>query len=477
MATCFLIDSAGPDAGCAAARFARLRGAQIVHCRDLDALPAQLPQGSMVAISASRLPELSGRHRRQLARLVGESATLYVRGVAPHSVTLDLRPFAPVELAIAPERRAVGYRFVASRMLPAALVGEEMVGGLFEAPGVERHLTLPIEELLTVRHVDGVERTAIFALRHGSGCVIYDLDPEDEAAADTPLVARLARREVRHRYAGALTAVNRAAGIDPAQLPPLNLVIDDRPVNFDHFNAAPMSALLRHIEHLCPGAHTDFAWTPCHTNPCRGYIETMKEFPTGFVWHGLCRHVDHRTIEHPAAELAEGRRMVGRIERRFGIHLQPIMIFPFERSAPKQFPLLTEAGFLAIVEEPRHPSCSDPDLPGFIGDSLPSRTDAASGLTILYRYPAASLTRDRMLAMAALGLPIIALGHPDEVGLKRFSRFWDRGGDVSHFDEVLKFASSKGLPSRSLEDIATEVKNTQLAHDERTHVMQAAGGP
>ena len=58
--------------------------------------------------------------------------------------------------------------------------------------------------------------------------------------------------------------------------------------------------------------------------------------------------------------------------------------------------------------------------------------------------------------MAALGLPIIAVAHPDEVGLKRLSRFWDRGGDVSHFDEVLKFASSKGLPPRSLEDIAGE---------------------
>ena len=477
MATCFLIDSAASAAGWAAARFSRLRGSRLVQCRDLDALPGQLPQGSMVAISASRLPELSGRHRRHLARLVGGGATLYVRGVAPPSVTLDLRPFAPIELAIAPERRAVGYRFTASKMLPAALAGEEMVGGLFEILGVERRLNPSIEELLIVRHVDGVERAAIFALRHGGGCAIYDLHPEDETGADTPVIAWVARRELRNQFAGALVAANRAAGIDPEQLPPFNLVIDDRPLNFDHFNVAPVSALLRHIERLCPGAHTDFAWTPCHTSPCRGYLETMKKFSTGFVWHGLCRQVDHRTIAHPAAELAEGKRMVERIGRRFGIRLQPIMIFPFERPAPKQFPLLAQAGFLAGVEEPRHPSCSDSHLPGFLADSLPSHTDAASGFTVLYRYPAISLTRDRMLAMAALGLPIIALAHPEDVGLRRFSRFWDRGGNASHFDEVLRFASSKRLPSRSLEDIAAAVINVQPANDERTVMQAAAAGP
>jgi hypothetical protein len=95
------------------------------------------------------------------------------------------------------------------------------------------------------------------------------------------------------------------------------------------------------------------------------------------------------------------------------------------RSAPKQFPLLVEAEFLAVVEEPPHPSCFD----------------------------------------------------PDEVGLKRLSRFWARGGDVSHFDEVLKFASSKGLPPRSLEDIAGDVRRTLPANDHVTQVMRAAGGP
>ena len=350
------------------------------------------------------------------------------------------------------------------------------MGDLFDAPGAER-LNPAIEELLTVRHVDGVERAAIFALRYGSGCVIYDLHTQDDTGADASIVARLARREVLHRDIGALVAANRAAGMEPAELPPFDLTIDDRPVNFDHFNVAPLSALLRHIDHLCPGTHTDFAWTPRHTSPCRGYLEAMKEFSTGFVWHGLYRHVDHRLISHPAAELTEGTRMIRQIERRFGIRFQPIMIFPFERSTPKQFPLLVQAGFLAVVEEPRHPSSSDPNLLGYLGDSLPARVDATSGFTVLYRYLAASLTRERMLAMAALGLPIIAVAHPDEVGLKRLSRFWDRGGDISHFDEVLKFASSKGLPPRSLEDIAGDVRRTQPTNDRLTQVMRAAGEP
>jgi hypothetical protein len=361
-------------------------------------------------------------------------------------------------------------------MLPAVLAGEEMGGGLFDAFGAE-NLNPTIEELLTVRHVDGVERAAIFALRYGSGCVIYDLSTQDDTGADTPIVARLARQEVRHQEIGALVAANRAASIEPPNLPPFNLTIDDRPVNFDHFNVSPVSALLRHIDRLCPGAHTDFAWTPRHTSPCRGYLEAMKEFSTGFVWHGLYRHVDHRMISHPAVELREGTRMIRRLERRFGILFQPIMIFPFERSAPSQFPLLARAGFLAVVKEPLHSSCSDPNLPGYLEGSLPACVDATSGLTVLYRFPAASLTRERMLAMAALGLPIIAVGHPDEVGLKRLSRFRDRGGDVSHFDEVLKFASSKGLPPRSLEDIAGDVRRTQPANDHLTQVMRAADGP
>ena len=471
MAICFLIDASEQDA---AARYARLRGALVVPCEKVDALPAQISQPSMIALHCSRLQQLSSRNRAHIANLVDQGATLYVRGLPQACAALDLKPFAPMRLAIAPERRATSYRFMASRMLPAALVGEQVSGGLFEACAVE-DLAASIEQLLVVRNVDGVERSAIFALGYGSGCAIFDLQAEDGAGTETSITARLADRSTLCREIGALVAANRLGAIDPAQTPPFNLTIDDRPVNFDHFNAEAISALLRHIDRLCPGAHTDFAWTPRHTSPCRGYIEVMKKFSTGFVWHGLYRHVDHRALAHPALELAKGARMIRRLQHRFAIRFQPVMIFPFERSAPGQFPLLGRAGFTAVVGEPRRAPW-DRELPGYLAGSLPAHSDASSGLTMLYRYPAAALTRERMLAMAALGLPIIAVAHPDEVGLKRLSRFWDRGGNVAHFDEVLKFASSKGLPARSLEDITLEVRRAQLADVPMTRDVRAAGG-
>jgi hypothetical protein len=473
MTICFLIDASEQ---CAAARYARLRGALVAPCEKLDALPAQISQSSMIAMSCSRLQQLSSRRRAQIANLVGQGATLYVRGLPQGCAALDLKPFVPTRLAIASERRATSYRFTASRMLPAALAGEQVSGGLFEACAVEDP-TGSIEQLLVVRHVDGIERSAILALGYGGGCAIFDLQAENGSGTETPIAARLADRDTLCREIGALIAANRLAAIDSAQIPPFNLTIDDRPVNFDHFNAQAISALLRHIDRLCPGAHTDFAWTPRHTSPCRGYLEVMKKFPTGFVWHGLYRHVDHRALAHPALELAKGARMIRRLQRRFGIRFQPVMIFPFERSAPGQYPLLVRAGFTAVVGEPGPMPGSDPDLPGYLAGSLPAHTDVSSGLTVLYRYPAAALTRERMLAMAALGLPIIAAAHPDEVGLKRLSRFWDRGGNVAHFDEVLKFASSKGLLARSLEEITLEVRGTQqLAGVHMTRAVRAAAG-
>lgn len=456
MATCWLIDDGAAGARSSAVRFARLRGVELVRCRDLDALPGRIRGGAMIAIGAPRLRGLPDCHQRRLAGLVGEGAALYVRGAPRPGAPLELAPFAPLRVAVASERRAVGYRFTASPMLPAALRGDE-VAGVFEMPGAAP-LPPPAQPLLMVRHVDGGERAAVFALEYGGGRVIYDLHSESETGPEAPILARLARPELRHCEIGALAAADHAAQIKPARLPPFNLTIDDRPANFDHFNAAPLRALLRHVEELHPGAHTDFAWTPSHTRAARGYVETVRNFSTGFVWHGLRRHVDHRALSDPAAELAQGRRLARRIERRFGVRLQPVMIFPFERSTPAQLELLGRSGFIASVEEPRHPvRPGDPAGSGHLACERASRAGGPPGLTVLHRYPAAALTRDRMLAMAALGLPIIAYAHPEDIGLRRFSRFFDRGGEVSHFDEVLRFAASKALRPRSLEDIAAEI--------------------
>jgi hypothetical protein len=447
-----------------AARFARLRGIGLVQCEEVDALPVRVPGPTIIAIGASRWQALSDRGRGHLAKLVGGGAVLYLRGLPQPDGLLDLAPFAQGEVKISREHRAVGYRFTASRMLPGVLAGEAVASCFFEGRGAER-LPAPAEGLLMLRHADGEERAAIFGVRYGMGHVICDLHREQDDDAEAPLLVRLAVPEMRHREVGALIAADRAVHPDPERLPPFNLTIDDRPANFDHFNSAALSGLLRHIEEVCPGAHTDFGWTPRYTHPSQSYLEVMKKFATGFVWHGLWRHVDHRTIADPAAEFARGRRLANEIERRFGIRLQSIMIFPYERSAPEQFRLLLEAGFQACVEEPSYPRDLAAHLPRYLLYSLPFITHALCDFTVLYRYRMVTLTRDRMLAMAALGLPIIAYAHPLDVGLQRLSRLWDRGGDVSHFDPLLEFAMSKKLPSRSLEEIATEVRAANRASD------------
>jgi hypothetical protein len=474
MATCFLIDSRPAEHFSAVARFAQLREVSVLRCSDIAAIPSNAPASSLITIGASRLQEIAAREKRQLANLVSEGLTLYVRGLPKNRASLDLAPFAPLELPISSEFRASASRLTASRMLPAVLVGEEMAGVLFEAHGVEPRSARAFEELVVVRHIDRVERTAVFAIRHGHGFVIFDLHREHGDSINLSPLARMANRDYRHQDIGALIAVNRASGIDWSQRPAFNIVIDDRPVNYDHFNAAAITGFLRHLADLCPGVHTDFAWTPCHTSVSRAYVQAMKRFPTGFVWHGLYRHVDHRMLLAPEAEYERGRQMVARIEHRFGIRFQPLMVFPFERSAQNQFPLLARSGFLASVEEPHHPSCSESGWSAYLDDASPARIDRNSGLTVLFRYPATSLTRDRMLAMAALGLPIIAAAHPEDIGLKRFSRFFDRGGHASHLDEILKFACAKRLPSRPLEDIAKGVRRLGPEADPQASHFRAA---
>jgi hypothetical protein len=87
---------------------------------------------------------------------------------------------------------------------------------------------------------------------------------------------------------------------------------------------------------------------------------------------------------------------------------------------------------------------------------------ADDNFMILKRYPVAALMRSRMLALATLGLPIIAAAHPRDVSLRRLPL--PRGGDgsFSHFDQVLGFAAEKQLQSASLERIALEALTTRF---------------
>ncbi|HZO81760.1 MAG TPA: hypothetical protein VFB33_08695 [Candidatus Binataceae bacterium] len=439
-------------------QFARLRGVSLTRWCEQGASPLA-PSTALITIGASHLPVLHVDEKRRLARLVSEGAVLYVRGLPRNAASLDLAPFAHGCVRVAGERRAVGYRFTTGAIVPAVLMNEETTGA-FEAAGAELE-GFPVQPLMTVRHVDGVERAGIFMLECGRGCVIYDLHPEEEDAGSqsgVALLMRLVRPDTRHHAVGTLFAADRAAGRDVKRPPAFNLVIDDRPTNFDHFNTAPLGDLLRRVEALCPGAHTDFAWTPSYTHVPRAYIETLRSFDTGFVWHGLYRHVDHRKIPDLADDFARGRRLVGRIEERFHVRLQPVMVFPFEGSTSEQLQFLSRAGFTASVEEPRQAG----DLP--CGVSAASRACVqpaqlgGPGIVVLHRYQASELSRDRMLAMATLGVPIIAYAHPWNLGLRRLSRLRPFRGDVAYFDEVLKFAASKRLRPLPLAEIAREAR-------------------
>lgn len=150
------------------------------------------------------------------------------------------------------------------------------------------------------------------------------------------------------------------------------------------------------------------------------------------------------------------------------------MIFPFERDTPATVELLRRAGFLAMAETP-------PVAPG---DENPatgvSRVDGAADradddFVILQRYPVAALTRGRMLALATLGLPIIAAAHPRDVSLRRLPM--PRGGDGSfcHFDHVLGFAAEKQLQPASLERIAVEALTTR-SHEGLPQQRMLTGG-
>src|SRR5215831_2313391 len=88
-----------------AARFARLRRVGLVHCEEVDALPARVAGPTMIAIGAARWHTLSDRGRRHLAKLVGEGAALYLRGLPQPGALLDLAPFALGGVKIALERR------------------------------------------------------------------------------------------------------------------------------------------------------------------------------------------------------------------------------------------------------------------------------------------------------------------------------------------------------------------------------------
>jgi hypothetical protein len=128
------------------------------------------------------------------------------------------------------------------------------------------------------------------------------------------------------------------------------------------------------------------------------------------------------------------------------------MIFPFEKDTSQATDLLHKSSFLAKA------LCYDsaratPDC--FRLRSLQDENAFDHSLAVIYRHAVEQLSRDRMLALAVLGMPISALAHPRDLGLRRIERH--NPVAISYFDSVLEFAKEKSLRSMSLEDIAAEV--------------------
>lgn len=438
-----------------AAQFARLRGLPIRFCPVADDALPDLPArpGVLIAIGFDRFRRMGRTARQRLKARVAGGATLYLRGGFAPGARFDLWPLGERGFEVASARRASRYTLADHPRIPAVARREEAQGD-FALPGADG-VAPPFEPLLAALHDDGKTRAAVFACSCGAGSVICDLHDDDDCV-ETPIGARLADPAWRCANIGALAAIDSAAGRDLERPAGFNLTIDDRPANFDYFSSGQLQHLLEHIEQCCAGARVDFAWTPDQAHPSRRYIENLKHFNTGFVWHGFRRHVDHRLIADPQAEFAGGSQLVAGISRRYRVRFQPVMVFPFERDTPEALEILRREGFRAKAESSPAECPMDFERPRYLQDCVPQRAAAAGELVRLQRQVARELTRDRMLARAMLGLPIIAAAHPADLKLRRFLNVPDRGRAVCFFDTVLDFAASKSLRAQSLEEVAAE---------------------
>jgi len=444
---CWLIGNR-PDFPLTAGRVARLRGLDVVVCvADGNAIPSLfLPRNQLIAINFDLLARLEPEAKACLRKSVESGATIYVRGALDPGRIYSLLPFSDQRFEFS-NKPADGYQFSTHPILPSAIAGERIATRLNmpQARGLDDRA----RPILSSVNNCGPDSPSIFTIEVGAGRAIFDLHGESDHE-DFELLAELSAPSRRTAAAGALAAVDWAAGRNPAIPAPVNLVIDDRPVNYDYFNAGKLDAFLQHLEAQYPGIHTDFAWTPCHTRPHRGYLSVLRRYNTGFVWHGYLRHIDHRTITDFEAHLSAGRARVNEISREYGVRFQPVMIFPFEKDTPRAEELLRRTGFVAKVQSAGGlPPPAYYRLRGVVPE--PSRDDPFS---VVFRDSIDLLSRDRMLALATLGMPIVALAHPRDLALRRFGRL-DRAA-LSYFDPVVRFAAKKSLRPMPLEEIAAE---------------------
>lgn len=412
----------------------------------------RVARNQLVAINFDLLASLGSEAKALLRRSAENGATIYVRGELTPNRLYSLQPFSEqrFEFSINP---AGGCRYSNHSLLPAAVAGEQIEARVMTMPQA-LGLDTRARPIVSAVHPSESEPPSIFAVEVGAGVAIFDLHADEDDQA-TDLLLQLAEPSSRAAAIGALAAVDRAAGRDPAVPPPVDLVIDDRPTNYDYFNVPRLEAFLNHLEALYPGIHVDFAWTPRDSRPHRRYLDVLRQYNTGFVWHGFLRHIDHRTIADYDADLVEGRARLDRIWREYGVRFQPVMVFPFEKGTPRADALLHRGGFVAKVQS--------------TGDHLPATyytlregrdfSSLDTPFSVVLRDSVEVLTRDRMLALAILGMPIVALAHPRNLGLRRFGRRDPVA--ISYFDPVVRFAAEKSLRPMSLEQVAAYVPSEQ----------------
>ncbi len=431
------------------ARLRRVRRASVtVESESFAAIPAS--RGSLVAAGISCLDEGFRGVPTKLGSIAERGGTIYIRGGFRDDRVYSLEPLARVRFRLSRCRQASSYRFTDNDLVPHALRNEEAPHNSL-TPSCE-WLDGEVKPIALAKRDDG-EGPVIFTLKSRGGTIICDLN-DDERVSDVAIAERLADPETRLKNIGALVAIDSARGQNPSHPVPFNLTVDDRPINFDFLNVHEVENFLNHVAARNPSAHIDFAWTPADHHPSRKYLDILKKFRTGFVWHGFLHHVDHRELRNPEADMLAGQQLVHTIARKFGVRWQPVMIFPYEKFRPESLAILARAGFLATVATPD----SVPNVTAiepFTERSVVVHHCSRSGLPILHRHNAGYFSRNRMLAYAALGNPILAGGHPRDLGMQRLDKFRNRRGGISHFDHILDFAAEKGLPSRSLEEIAS----------------------
>jgi hypothetical protein len=278
----------------------------------------------------------------------------------------------------------------------------------------------------------------------------------DENAPDTPIIDRIANPFARAGNIGPLMAVNQAAAVPRGYRPAFNLTLDDRPVNLDYFNVTKVVRLLERVLEHFPEAHVDFAWTPNQSYPGHRYIDALKRYKTGFIWHGFCRRIDHRKLLNPRAELAEGFRLVEGISRKYGVRFQPVMLYPFSRDNALCTSVLHESGFRAKIEWIDPTDNSAEAQRDYLKASQVDCLEQFHGFAVLHCKFLQQIDYDWMLARTALGLPLLATANPDDLALNTFARAPWSNDCLDDLDRVLEFAATKGLRSCSLEEIAIE---------------------